>query len=81
MPLTRVWLEFPKSSVSPIGATKSLEFQNISSYFVISKILPKIFDVIDVDLDEGLSKIPNSIIINLDEIMDQTPNLIPKLTP
>jgi hypothetical protein len=70
LPLTKVWLESPKSSVSPRRTTKSPKFQNVSSSFVIPKVLPKIFDVIDVNLDEVLSKIPNSIVVNLDEIVE-----------
>jgi hypothetical protein len=70
LPLTRTWLESPKSSVNPIGATKSPKFQNVSSSFVISKVLPKIFDATDVDLDEVLLKIPDYTIINLDEIVE-----------
>jgi hypothetical protein len=70
LPLTKAWFESPKSSVSPIGATKSPKFQNVSSSFVIFKVLPKIFDAIDVDLDEVLLKIPDYTIINLDEIVE-----------
>ncbi len=70
LPLTKVWLESPKSNVSPIRATKSLEFQNVSSSFVILEILPKIFDVIDINLDGVLPEIPDSTVINLDEIVE-----------
>jgi len=70
LPLIKAWLESPKSNVNPIKATKSLEFQNVSSFFVILEILPKIFDAIDIDLDEVLPEIPDFIVINLDEIVE-----------
>jgi hypothetical protein len=70
LPLTKAWLESPKSNVNPIRATKSLEFQNVSSSFVILEVLPKIFDAIDIDLDEVLPEIPDSTVINLDEIVE-----------
>jgi hypothetical protein len=70
LPLTKAWLESPKSNVNPIRTTKSLEFQNVNSSFVILEVLPKIFDVIDTDLDGVLPKILDSIVINFDEIVE-----------
>jgi hypothetical protein len=67
LPLTKVWLDSPKC---PIRTTKSPKFQNVSSSFVIPKVLPKIFDAIDVNFDEVLPKIPNFIVANLDEIVE-----------
>jgi hypothetical protein len=69
-PLTRAWFESPKSNVSLEGTTKSPKFQSLNSSFVILEVLPKIFDVIDVDLDEILPKILDSTTIDLDEIVE-----------
>jgi hypothetical protein len=70
LPLAETWLESPKSSVSPIRATKSLELQNPKSFFAIFEVLPNIPYVIDVDPNEFLLEILNSIIIDLGEIME-----------
>ncbi len=70
LPLTRTWPKSRKSSVSPIGATKSLELQNPKSSFAIFEVLPEIPYVIDVDTNEVLLKILNSIAIDLGEIVE-----------
>ncbi len=70
LPLVGTWPESPKSNVSPIGATKSLKLQNPKSFFAIFEVLPKIPYVIDVDLNEFLLEILNSIVIDLGEIME-----------
>jgi hypothetical protein len=63
-------LESPKLNVSPIGATKSLELQNPSSFFAIPNFLPEIPDVINIHPDEVFLEILDSTIIDLDEIVE-----------
>jgi hypothetical protein len=69
-PLAKPWPKSPKSNVNPIGITKSLKLQNPSFSFAICEVLPKILNVIDVDPNEVLLKIPNFITLDLDEIVE-----------
>jgi hypothetical protein len=47
-----------------------LKLQNLNSSFVIPEVPPKILDVINADFNEILSKILDSIAINLNEIVE-----------
>jgi hypothetical protein len=48
-PLVGAWPKSPKSSVSLVGATKSLKLQNPSSFFAIPNFLLEILDSIIID--------------------------------
>jgi len=69
-PLTKAWLESPKSSVNPVGATTSPKLKNLSFFFAIPEILLEIPIIIDVDPNEVLSEILNFIVIDFDEIVE-----------
>jgi hypothetical protein len=69
-PLVGAWLESIKLNVNLLGVTKSLELQNPSSSFAILEVLPEIPSVINVDHDEILLQILDSIAIDLDEIVE-----------
>jgi hypothetical protein len=57
-------------NVSLIGATTSPKLQNPSSSFAIPAVLPKKFNVIDVDPNEVFPEILDSTTIDLDEIVE-----------